>query len=249
MVDLQQVQGSLRWHIERARRLTSSDLKANLTAKGALSESQVAQASIAKMLAGLEMGDVMMEDLSHYQAMEPWELSKFMADYTGDRFKGSVHTERGNKNEIAALQELSNLLGKGIDDGSMIVMGDMENGVVACSPDGQIQNDFGQMIEGTEVKCPCRCTYKVMIDKDILPTEYKLQVHASMAITGCKVWHFAAYSPSKPLFYKRVEWDDFTDTVKESLEGFSEQYAKQFHKDQANEEALRNRKLEGGSNE
>lgn len=238
MVDLKLEQLSLDWHIARLWRLTSSDLKANITSTGKLSKSETATNSLNKLIAGMELANVMLETPDDIVNMEDWELSKFMADYTGDKFKGNVHTERGNKFESDAINALSERIGKTIHDGSMIVMGESSGGVVACSPDGQVKNEDSVMIEGCEVKCPCLAVYYGIIAKDELPSQWKLQVHASMAICGLETWHFGAFFPGKPLFYKEVKWDKDTDQVKESLEAFADTYKTQYKALEAAEEKL-----------
>jgi hypothetical protein len=250
MYDLKIEQLSPDWHIERLWRLTSSDLKSNITAGGKLSDSDAAKKSINKLIAGIDASNEIYASLEEdyekksFSDMDPWEKIKFLAAYIGDKFKGSVHTERGNELEDDAMNALSDRVGRTAHDGSMIVMGNSSGGVVACSPDAQFKNDNSVMDAGGEVKCPSLCTWYGYILKDELPAEHKPQVHASMAITGCKVWHFGAYFPGKPLFYKRVEWDEFTDNVKEALEGFTEAYKAQYKLLEAAE-----LKLEGGSNE
>jgi len=228
MVDLKLEQLSLDWHIARLWRLTSSDLKANITAGGKLSESETATKSINKLIAGMDLANVMQEAPENVISMEDWELSNFMADYTGDKFKGNIHTRRGNKLEDAAVNALSDKVGRAAHDGSMVVMGGSSGGVVACSPDIQFKDENSVMDEGGETKCPSLCTYYSYLLKDELPAEYKLQVHASMVVCDVQTWHFGAYFPGKPLFYKEVKWDSFTDKIKVALEGFTEAYRAQY---------------------
>jgi hypothetical protein len=234
MVDLKIEQLSLDWHIERLWRLTSSDLKANITAGGELSKSEAAKKSINKIIAGVDASNEIYESLSvdytktPFNQMDKWEQIKFLASYIADKFKGSIHTDRGNELEGDAINALSERIGKTIHDGSMVVMGPSSNGVVACSPDGQIKNENLVMTDGAEVKCPSLCTWYGYILKDELPAEYKLQVHASMVICDVKTWHFGAFFPGKPLFYKEVKWDSFTDKVKIALDGFVLAYKTQY---------------------
>ena len=46
----------------------------------------------------------------------------------------------------------------------------------------------------SEIKCPTPKTHVLWLD-GILPTEYRQQVHGSMAITGLNTWHFWSFYP------------------------------------------------------
>jgi hypothetical protein len=59
-----------------------------------------------------------------------------------------------------------------------------------------------------------------------------------MVICDLKTWHFGAYFPGKPLFYKEVKWDSFTDKVKVALDGFVLAYKAQYKLLEAAQEKL-----------
>lgn len=223
-------QGSIQWLTERLWRLTASSATANISAStGKLSKSQTAIKSIDKLIAGIDLANVMYEDPEYFAGMKEWELRKFMADYTGDAFAGSSHTERGNKLEPEAIEALSERIGEEIKTVGMCVMGDSDNGVVSCSPDGLIYDSNGDLIAGVEVKCPCLCTFNGYAVNKVLPDSYKLQVHFSMVVCGLDTWHFGAYFPDRPLFYVEVKRDEYTESIKKSLEQFEEQYRSRYN--------------------
>ncbi len=227
MIILDIPQGTTDWLVARLPRLTASALKPNITATGKLSKSIAATAAIDKLIAGIELASVMYKRRDEIAGMEERDVQNFMAHYTGDKFKGSLHTERGQDSEPDAIAALSERIGKPIVDAGMCIMGDDPDGVVSCSPDGLVYEKKA-LDAGVEVKCPMYATYLNIVASDVLPSDYKLQVHSSMIICGVDTWHFGAYFKGKPLFYKEVKRDLFTDAVEESLTGFLDQYRERF---------------------
>lgn len=151
------------------------------------------------------------------------EFQAMNAHYTGDTFKGNIHTQRGNAMESEALEALWERVDGEFRSVGMCLMGDDETSIVSCSPDSLIYKD-GVCIAGAEVKCPSLAVwYRYAVD-GALPIEYKLQVHASMAITGIETWHFGAFFPGMPILHIPVKWDDFTSQVERSLIEFRELY-------------------------
>jgi hypothetical protein len=216
-------QGSLEWITNRLWRLTGSELKANITATGALSQSKAAMKAIDKLIAGIDLANVMHAKRDQIDQMDEWQLKKFMAHYNGESFSGSIHTERGNECEADAIAALSAIIGHQVEDVGMCVMGNDIDGVVACSPDGLVWQG-GCIIAGVEVKSPCLFGYYNHVAEGELPDEYKLQVHSGMAICEVDTWHFGSYFAGKPLFHLEVKRDDFTDTLERSLQQFRAVY-------------------------
>lgn len=221
-------QGTIEWKTARLWRLTASNMSAVITSTGGLSASKAAENHIDKLIAGIELANVLNSQPEKFAGMAEWELAKFMSNYNGDKFSGNSHTERGNKCEADAIAAMSELLGQDISSAGMIVMGDSENGVVSCSPDGVIY-DGGALVAGVEVKSPCLFNYHRHVLDDVFPDEYRLQVHASMAICDVDRWHFGSYFDGKPLFYKEVRRDAFTDKIAYSLVLFRALYENRFH--------------------
>jgi len=98
-----------------------------------------------------------------------------------------------------------------------------DSGGFGCSPDGLIYQSLTQPpwleIHGLEIKCPIYTTYlRWLSDTDgnggwNLPEEHKLQVHASMAVTGLDRWDFIGYCPSQTPILITVHRDEFTERV------------------------------------
>jgi putative phage-type endonuclease len=95
-----------------------------------------------------------------------------------------------------------------------------KHGHFGCSPDGLILSTG----EGLEIKIPRVSKLIQYIEADELPSEYKPQVHGSMAVTGAKRWHFFAWFPGYPFLHKIVEWDSYTTELLEGLKSYSNYY-------------------------
>jgi hypothetical protein len=89
-------------------------------------------------------------------------------------------------------------------------------GYFGCSPDGLV-SDGG----GLEIKIPRASKLIQYHENDELPEEYKAQVHGSMAVLGCRHYHFFAWHPGLPAFKLRVEWDSYTSEMLEGLKSYS----------------------------
>lgn len=227
MIILDIPQGSSEWIEQRLWRLTASQLKNNITSTGKLSESKAALGAIDKLIAGIDLARYVQTNRKRFDDMDDDDLYRFMAHYTGEKFRGSIHTERGHEFEADALAAMSELIGNQLTPVGMCVMGDDPNGVVSCSPDALEYRDRN-LVAGAEVKNPCLCTYLGYVQAGVLPDAYKLQVHASMAICEVDVWHFGAYFKDKPLFYKRVTRDKTTDMIQQSLIEFKALYQERY---------------------
>jgi len=79
-----------------------------------------------------------------------------------------------------------------------------ENAVYHCSPDGIIKGKE----EGLELKNVLASTQVKYLDKNVLPTEYRLQCQFSLFVTGWDVWHFFTYHPGIKPFYIKVLRDE-----------------------------------------
>ena len=227
MIILDTPQGSIDWITNRLWRLTGSELKANITPTGALSSSKAAMKNIDKLIAGIDLANELARNPRVIEEMDERELKKFMSHYNGDTFSGSMHTERGHECEPDAIAAMSKIIGAQIQDVGMCVMGDNPNGVVACSPDGLVW-EGGKLVAGVEIKSPCLFNYYNHVTEQELPDDYKLQVHAGMAICEVDLWHFGSYFKGKPLFHIPVKRDKLTDALGESLREFRGIYADRY---------------------
>lgn len=210
------IQGTDEWKIARLSRLTASDMTPVITSTGKLSTSKAAIAHIDKMIAGrilagrLGNGELEMDN-----------FEKHVADFTGESFRGNVHTDRGNEMEDEALD----YLGRCVDIEFLKVgMVTTDDGLVSCSPDGVEYGHLGDFRCGAEVKCPTLATlYRYAVDGG-LPDQYKIQVHASMVICEVQSWWFLAYFDGMTPCPVLVQADEFTKRVAESLAQFPSVY-------------------------
>jgi hypothetical protein len=238
MIILDTPQGSIEWITARLWRLTASQMSANITAAGKLSESKAAMKAIDKLIAGIDLANAMAANPDLVSQMDERELKRFMSHYNGESFSGNLHTDRGTESEADAIAALSDIIGHQVQDVGMCIMGDDPNGVVACSPDGLIYQ-AGRIIAGVEVKSPCLFNYYHHVSEGALPDDYKLQVHAGMAICEVDLWHFGSFFAGKPLFHREVRRDAFTDTLAASLREFRGVYRDRFDELQGKLETLK----------
>jgi hypothetical protein len=91
---------------------------------------------------------------------------------------------------------------------------------IGCSPDGLIRDSNGKFNAGLEIKCPLPHNHNDIFWSDVLPTKYKPQVHASMAITGLRSWWFMSYCPGAQPLVVKATWNAYTDLVKSELNHF-----------------------------
>jgi putative phage-type endonuclease len=86
-----------------------------------------------------------------------------------------------------------------------------------CSPDGIMP----EIQAGIEIKCPSLPVHVEYLDKGKLPTTYKVQVQASMMVTGWPVWWFLSYYPGmKPLILPVERDEKLIPLIQEAVEEF-----------------------------
>lgn len=239
MVILDCVQGTTDWLIERLWRLTASEAKTNITSEGDLSRSKAAIGAIDKLIAGIECASEMQHRREFIDQLDDRDLKKFIAHYTGEKFNGNLHTERGKDLEADASALLSEEIGIQLMDVGMCVMGDnAKTGLVSCSPDGLGYNSQNVLITGAELKNPCLAKFNGIVADRVLPKDYKLQVHFSMAVCELESWHFGAHFPGKRVFPLEVKREKFTDKVAKSLREFADLYRERYFRVMEGYEAL-----------
>ena len=91
---------------------------------------------------------------------------------------------------------------------------------IGGSPDGLICDSSGRFNAGLEIKCPLPHNHSDIFWSGVLPTKYKPQVHASMAITGLRSWWFMSYCPGEQPLVVKATWNAYTDLVKSELNHF-----------------------------
>lgn len=122
----------------------------------------------------------------------------------------------GIRNEEAAVASFEKATGRKVKSAGFCRS---KLGHFGCSPDGLIP-DYG---EGFEGKCPPEKHYKYLLD-DMLPDDYRDQVHGSMAVTGAKVWWFQSWLPGRPALRIPVMRSDYTERMLEGLVDFSDYF-------------------------
>jgi putative phage-type endonuclease len=95
------------------------------------------------------------------------------------------------------------------------------HGYFGCSPDGLTTNDNS----GIEIKIPRASKLIQYHENGELPAEYRAQVHGSMAVLGCRKYHFFAWHPGFPPFHIVEEWTTYTSEMLEGLKSFSNYFA------------------------
>lgn len=136
-------------------------------------------------------------------------------------FTGNAATQWGHAHEPIARDAFSELTGHAVDTVGMLQS--TLHPCLACSPDGVLMIDG--VIHGLEIKCPSVDTHVDYLLDGELPAKYRPQVHFSMAITGIRAWYFMSYYPGLNPLILRVEYDDFTEKLKEAAELFCIAYA------------------------
>lgn len=126
----------------------------------------------------------------------------------------SADIQRGIDWEPQAIQEFSRLTGLAVDT---IGFAQSKHGLFGASPDGLILETG----EGLEIKCPRASKLIEYHQAGELPDTYRDQVHGTMAVLGCKAYHFFAYHEGLPSFHIRVVRDSYTDEMLEGLKSFS----------------------------
>lgn len=134
---------------------------------------------------------------------------------------GNKHTEWGKEFESEARMMFSEYTGFDVSETGLCV--NKDNLILACSPDGLISEN-GEIIAGLEIKCPSVDTHVDYVMDGVLPSEYTVQVHWSMMVTGIRHWYFMSYFPGLNPLILRVEHDEFTEKLKEAAEQFCIQY-------------------------
>lgn len=139
-------------------------------------------------------------------------------------FMGNKFTDWGNEHESDARALFSRESGLQVKEVGFCVRKD---NIIGCSPDGLILCPDNGFSAGLEIKCPSRDKHVEYIMEGELPSEYKLQVHWSLAVTGLPKWWFMSYFPGLNPFIFLVERDEFTEKVESVMDEFIVEYAEE----------------------
>ena len=149
------------------------------------------------------------------------QRTEYLYRLAGERVLGTVEqnglntvwTRRGTEMEPEARNVYAMEAEVEVDEVGFITD---DQGRYGCSPDGLILPN-----KGLEIKCPSLSVFVGYVLGGKLPTEYKVQVQASLFITGLEQWDFFAYYPDMKPFQVTVEPDlKFHEILKEELERF-----------------------------
>lgn len=155
------LQGSIEWAEARAGLLTASEFGQLVTNDFEIRTGQMPRSYLAAKVAEAWMGAPL------------------------DGF-GSWNMDQGSILEDEAMPWLELELGLSIERVGLCLI---EDGRVACSPDGLIVG----MDTGVELKCPLAKTHTGYLLAGVVPPEYLTQIHFSMYVTGFKAWKFVSY--------------------------------------------------------
>ena len=146
-------------------------------------------------------------------------IAELIAQAAGfdDAWQGSYWADRGLmlEDEAIAWYEFEHEVS--VDRIGMIIR---EDGAVAGSPDGLIDEDGG-----IEVKCPMAKNHILTMMAGDMPDKHKPQVHGLLYLSGRKWWDYLSYCPDFEPLLIRVEPDEYTVKVGEALEVFLLRFA------------------------
>lgn len=129
-------------------------------------------------------------------------MNKLVAEFftrEKDSIKQTEWMQRGIEMEAEARTYYELTTGREVSQVGFIYKD--ESRLIGCSPDGIMLD------RGIEIKCPAPHTQiKYLLDQK-LPTEYFLQVHGSMWVTGFDEWDFLSYCPNLPPLLLTVKRD------------------------------------------
>ena len=129
----------------------------------------------------------------------------------------SEEMEYGMKLEAEARcsYELEHAVGKVSEVGFVL----HDSGLFGGSPDALVGDDGG-----VEIKCPNAATHVGYVRDNVLPSDYRCQVHGYLVVTGRAWWDFWSYCRNFDPFLLRVTRDDFTAKLEDELFAFCERY-------------------------
>lgn len=192
-------QGSEKWMEARKGRATASEFKSIITpAKAALSKSRI---------------PYMRKLARECVCSDPLE------------FIGNKYTDWGHTHEPIARDAFTESTGIEVHEVGFVQR--VDGAPLGCSPDGLIKDGNDNWIAGLEIKCPQPDKHVDHVLEGVLPDDYKVQVHGSMAVTGLSSWWFMSYFPGLNPLIIEVKRDDYTEKVSAALEQFLKEYAEE----------------------
>jgi len=145
--------------------------------------------------------------------------------YKVPKFTGNEWTERGHALEPEARERLMKETGFDVRPAGFAIR---NNSIRGASPDALIWHN-GQIVGGAEIKCYNMDKHLGIVNKGVLPTTNKPQVHGSLDVTGLPFWIFFVYCPEAfPLDWLIIEVtpDSYTRQLTQALDEFEADYRK-----------------------
>lgn len=148
--------------------------------------------------------------------LDDWEIQKREDDERKLKYNTAIN--RGNALEDEARELFAQLQGVHVSQPGIVLT---NCAFFGASPDGLVHTSEGEEpVAGLELKCPELETLIDWIIDDKLPEEHANQCHASMAISGLRVWHFMGYFRGAPPLIVPVLWNDYTQKLHDGLASF-----------------------------
>lgn len=146
------------------------------------------------------------------------------AKYPVPQFTGNAWTERGNALEPEARERFIKETGFDVREVGFV---EKEGSIAGCSPDGIIYNSAGEPVAGVEIKCFKMDKHLTILNKGVLPTENKPQVHGGLDVSKLDAWLFVLYCPDAfPLDFRIIEVtpDSYTMDLGGAINEFVDEY-------------------------
>lgn len=143
--------------------------------------------------------------------------------YKLPQWTGNKWTERGQELEPEARQLFAELTGFDVREVGFL---QDEETIAGGSPDGLIYDALGAPVSGLEIKCYKLEKHLGIVEKGILPSENRPQVHGHLWLSGFQAWQFVPYNPEAlPFDFKviEVEPDSYTSALGEHVRAFCDE--------------------------
>lgn len=153
-----------------------------------------------------------------------WEAyaDQLIGETFGDKpeWGGNHHTDRGTELEPEALDRFAASLPPHLIV-ERVGFVTSHHGAVGCSPDALVRDsNTGSYVAGVEIKCPMAKNHIPVLRSGEVPDKHLPQIHWGMSVTGLDHWYFMSYHPKLKPFYARVDRDEYTEALTESMERF-----------------------------
>ena len=131
-----------------------------------------------------------------------WELAE--EKISGEKIDNfqTYWTKRGLRLEPEARTVFEGITGYKVEEVAMIYPDEKKESHI--SPDGIIEN----IKKGLEIKCLSLEVFDKYKSRGVLPTEFKLQIQGSLAVTGWDSWYFFLYYPELAPMLLEIERDE-----------------------------------------